>query len=81
MVKKTPLKVQSVLISRDMYNLREAKSWIRKHDFKETFYGKGVEKSENYFRFRQTAPGRFKTNSYVTKEISDGIKLVLGNCK
>jgi len=81
MVKKTPLKVQSVLISRDMYNLREAKSWIRKHDFKETFYGKGVEKSDNFFRFRQAAPGRFKDKSFVTKEITDGIKLVLGNFK
>lgn len=81
MTKRTPLKVQSVLISTDLYNLKEAKSWIRKHDFRETFYGKGVEKSENYFRFRQAAPGRFKNNSFVTKEISDGIKLVLGNYK
>ena len=81
MTKRTPLKVQSVLISTDLYNLKEAKSWIRKHDFKETFYRKGVEKSENYFRFRQAAPGRFKKNSFVTKEISDGVKLVLGNYK
>jgi len=75
------LKVQSVLISSDVYNLKEAKSWIRKHDFKETFYGKGVERTENYFRFRQAAPGRFKEGSFVTKEISDGVKLVLGKYK
>lgn len=81
MTKKDPLKVQSVLIERDVYNLRQAKSWIRKHDFKETFYGKGVEKTENFYRFRQAAPGRFKKDSYVTKEISDGIKLVLANKK
>ena len=81
MTKRTPLKVQSVLISTDVYNLKEAKSWIRNHDFKETFYGKGVERTENYFRFRQAAPRRFKEGSYVTKEISDGVKLVLGNYK
>ena len=81
MTKKTPLKVQSVLISTDLYNLKEAKSWIRKHDFKEPFYGKGVERTENYFRFRQAAPGRFKEGSFVTKEISDGVKLVLGKYK
>jgi len=81
MTKRTPLKVQSVLVDKDVYNLREAKSWIRKHDFKETFYGKGVEKTENFYRFRQAAPRRFKEDSYVTKEISNGIKLVLGNYK
>jgi len=81
MTKRTPLKVQSILVDKDVYNLREAKSWIRKHDFKETFYGKGVEKTENFYRFRQAAPRRFKEGSYVTKEISDGIKLVLGNYK
>ena len=81
MTKRTPLKVQSVLVDRGVYNLREAKSWIKKHGFKETFYGKGVEKTENFYRFRQAAPRRFKEGSYVTKEISDGIKLVLGNYK
>ena len=39
------------------------------------------EKTENYYRFRQAAPGRFKKDSYVTKEISDGVKLVLANRK
>ena len=81
MTKRTPLKVQSVLVDRNVYNLKEAKSWIRKHDFKETFYSKGVEKTENYYRFRQAAPRRFKEGSYVTKEISEGVKLVLGNYK
>jgi hypothetical protein len=81
MTKRTPLKVQSVLVDKDVYNLREAKSWIRKHDFRETFYGKGVEKTENFYRFRQAAPRRFKEGSYVTKEISEGVKLVLGNYK
>ena len=81
MTKRTPLKVQSVLVDRNVYNLKEAKSWIRKHDFKETFYRKGVEKTENFYRFRQAAPRRFKEGSYVTKEISEGVKLVLGNYK
>ena len=81
MTKKDPLVAQSVLIDRRIYSLSEAKKWIKKHDFKLTFYGKGVEKSENFFRFRQMAPRRFKPDKYVTKEIAEGIKLVLGNLK
>lgn len=81
MTKKDPLKVQSVLIDRNMYNLRQAKSWIRKHEFRESFYGKGVEKTENFYRFRQAAPRTFRKDSYVTKEISEGVKLVLANKK
>lgn len=79
MTKRNPLKTQSVLIYKDYFTKSQAKSWIRKHDFKLTFYGKEVEETENFYRFRQMAPSRFKKGKYVTKEISDGVKLVLGN--
>lgn len=75
------LTTQSVLLSRDRFTLASAKKWIKKHDFKVTFYRKEAEKTENYFRFRQMAPSRFKKDNYVTKEISDGVKLVLGELK
>lgn len=81
MTKKDPLVVQSVLIDRRMFTLSKAKNWIRKHDYKLSFYGKEVETTENFYRFRQKAPSRFKKDKYVTKEISDGVKLVLGNMK
>ena len=75
------LTTQSVLLSRDRFTLSSAKKWIKKHDFKLTFYRKEADVTENYFRFRQMAPTRFKKNNYVTKEISDGVKLVLGELK
>ena len=79
MTKNNPLKTQSVLLDKDYFTKNQAKAWIRKHDFKLTFYGKEVEETENFYRFRQMAPGRFKKNRYVAKEIADGVKLVLGN--
>jgi len=79
MTKKNPLKTQSVLLDKDYFTKSQAKAWIRKHDFKVTFYGKEVEETENFYRFRQMAPGRFKKGKYVTKEIDKGVKLVLGN--
>ena len=79
MTKKDPLKTQSVLLDKDYFSKSQAKAWIRKHDFKQAFYGKDVEETENFYRFRQMAPSRFKKGKYVTKEISDGVKLVLGN--
>jgi hypothetical protein len=38
-----------------------------------------METTENYYRFRQAAPKNFNKGKYVTKEISDGVLLVLGN--
>ena len=58
--------------------ITKAKKWIKNHDFKVTFYRKEPDITENYFRFRQMAPSRFKKDSYATKEISEGVKLVLG---
>ena len=75
------LTTQSVLLSRDRFTLASAKRWVKKHDFKVMFYRKEADVTENYFRFRQMAPTRFKKNNYVTKEISDGVKLVLGELK
>ena len=75
------LTTQTVLLSKENFTLSTAKNWIKKHDFKLTFYGKQVDTTENYFRFRQMAPSRFKKNKYATKEITEGVKLVLGELK
>jgi hypothetical protein len=81
MTKKDPLKVQSVMLNKKMFTKNKAEKWIEKHDFKKTFYRKGVEETDNYYRFRQMAPSRFEKGKFVTKEISEGIMLVLGNLK
>ena len=81
MTKKEPLVVQSVLLSKENFTKTQAKRWIEKHNFKKTFYGKDVEVTENFYRFRQKAVRRFKDKSFRTKEISEGVKIVLGNLK
>jgi len=75
------LKTQSVLISKDYFTLSAAKKWIKNHDFKVSFYKKQVEITKNFYRFRQMAPSRFNNNTYVIKEIKEGVKLVLGKLK
>jgi len=82
MTKKDPLKTQSVLLSKSRFStLKKAEKWIEKHDFKKSFRGKKGDSTENYWRFRQADPGRFKKDAYVTKEIDEGIMLVLANKK
>jgi len=64
--------VQSIIFDRRKYTVEKAKNWLKKHGYK---YG-DVDKKTNHIRFRQVPPGTFKY--FRTKEISDGIKLILG---
>jgi len=76
--KKAPMEVQSVLFEKEKFTLQKAKDWLKKHNYKLTFYGKGVDETKNMYRFRQVAPTRFDKKSYRIKELGDGVKLVLG---
>lgn len=54
-------KIQSVLIPKidqngKPRNLNDAKKWIKDHNFKLTYYGKGVDITPNFYRFRQLSP-------------------------
>lgn len=69
---RKPSKVQSVLIPKDRYTLREARKWIKEHKFVD----KGVDETDRYYRFRQFAP----TKHYAYRTIpfgQSGIKAVL----
>lgn len=69
---RKPSKVQSVLIPKDRYTLREARKWIKEHKFVD----KGVDETDRYYRFRQFAP----TKHYAYRTIAfgqSGIKAVL----
>ena len=70
------LKVQSVIFRRDKFNQTTAKQWLKKHNYMTQYYGKPVDITANYLRYRQDNPDKFKI--YVNKQISDGIILVLG---
>lgn len=67
--------VQSVLIPKSKYTLSEANKWINKNNLKKTFYGKPVDITNNFYRFRQKKPNR--NMSYVSKRIKNGIILIL----
>ena len=66
--------LQSIIIPKNKYSLSEAKQWIRDHGHKVTFYGKTVDITENFYRFRQAAPK--KNVQYFIKTLPGGIKLV-----
>lgn len=67
--------VQSVIFSKEKWTLRAAKKWLVDHGYKTSFYGKPVDKTENYYRFRQAKPNPKKR--YKIKSLPNNIKLVL----
>jgi hypothetical protein len=73
------LSIQSVLIPKNTFTLEDAQEWILNNGFKLSFDKKNVDITDNYFRFRQSRPSNFK--KYFTREIKDGVLLVIGNKK
>tara|TARA_R110000824_G_scaffold51503_3_gene143646 strand:+ start:301 stop:543 length:243 start_codon:yes stop_codon:yes gene_type:complete len=71
-----PTKIQSVILSKKKFTLKQANNWIKKNNFKLSFYRKPVEKTKNFYRYRQIAPHHFK--KYRMKKVSDGVEFVLG---
>jgi hypothetical protein len=70
-------KVQSVILDNKKYNLTKAVEFLIRNKYK---YSK-VDKTLNFWRFRQLEPSSLRRegfNHYITKDISDGVKLVLG---
>ena len=63
--------IQSVLFDNKTYTVAQAKEWLKNHKMK---YGK-VDKTENMLRFRQFNP--VKSSTYRTKQLPDGIALIL----
>jgi hypothetical protein len=69
-------KVQSVIIDNKKFDLQQAVNFLVKNNFK---YNK-VDKTVNYWRFRQLDPSKLRKegyNHYRNKEISDGISFIL----
>jgi hypothetical protein len=64
--------IQSVIFNKDKWNIKDAKAWLKDHDYKSP----KVDETENFFRFRQTRP--LKKFNYATKKLGKtGIELII----
>jgi hypothetical protein len=72
--KSPSFKIQSILFDRKMWTLHHAKKWLKKHGFKTS-----VDTKPEHLRFRQQDPDDLC--DYRTKDITDGIKLIVGHSK
>lgn len=68
--------VQSVLIPKSQYTQKQANAYIKKHKFNLTYKGKGVDVTDNYYRYRQRDPNKFE-RFYIIKSKSN-VKFVIG---
>jgi hypothetical protein len=64
--------IQAVLFSRNNFNTRRARQWLRQHNLVPI---KRVHKTPGYLRYRIMEPD--SAASYSTKKVKEGIKIVL----
>jgi hypothetical protein len=70
-------KLQSVLFSRQGYNLEDAVRWLVKNGFDV----KKIDATQHYWRFRQLDPSKLRRegyNNFRTKMIEPHIKFIFG---
>ena len=66
--------VQTLILSQQFFNQREASSWIRRHGFCLT----KIDESANFWRFRQQNPDAFEKDSFRTIRLRPGVEAVIG---
>ena len=62
--------LQTIEINRHKFNLKQAKKWLRDHNYANAYYRKTL----NFWRFMQTPP--IVGASYHSKKINDDVILV-----
>jgi len=75
------MEVQSVVIPKKKFTLKQSDKWIKDNGYKLTFYKKPVDITVGFYRYRQKAPSRFNPKKYKTKVLKNGILLILGIMK
>ena len=65
--------VQAIIFAKGKWTEAQSRDWLREHDY----YTDGYDESESYHRWRQYDPNSDKF-SYRTKEIDEGLKLIIG---
>ena len=71
--------IQSVIFNKKSFTLGQAKSWIKRKKFKQSFRnynGRKPEETKHYWRFRQEAPAKYE--KYYMKKVIDGVFYVMG---
>ena len=75
--------IQSVIFEKKHWTIPKAEKYLKDNGYKTTFYGKKVDITPNFYRYRQLAPSRFK--NYITKKLRkskshkhNGVQLIIG---
>jgi hypothetical protein len=80
------LTVQSVILSKDKYDLSEAENKVRKMGFNPLYRNRKANEYKagetiNWWRMRQISPLKFDKDSFKIKTLNKNIKLVVGRLK
>ena len=67
------MSIQAINFPKKKFTTEKARTWLKKNKHKPI---KRVHETPNYYRYRLMNPKKFK--SYRIKELSSGVKLVLG---
>jgi len=66
--------IQTLIFDKSMFNLRQAKAWAKKNNFKNDF----VDGKLNTFRIRQKDPTMFTEDGFRTIQLRQGVQAVIG---
>jgi hypothetical protein len=75
---KEPMVVQTLIFSKDKFDVEKAKKWCSEHGFG---MHKAPDVTTNSIRIRQKDPSEFKAGTFKTWPITDGIMAVGGKLK
>ncbi len=52
--------IQSVIFDKSKWTPEKASNWLKKHEFKTSYYGKPVDITKGFLRYRQENPKKYK---------------------
>lgn len=64
--------IQSVLLNKNNFSLEKAMLWIITHGF----VIKKIDETQNFYRFRQKSPNRYKY--FRNRKIENGVEFIIG---
>ena len=67
--------IQSIILERSHFSFAEALDFIERNGFKSSFYGKPVDITDHFYRFRQRKPQ--PNYRYITKDIKPGVRFII----
>lgn len=68
--------IQSVIFPKEKFDQKKAEEWLQSHKFRTTFRKKGVDITENFYRYRQKDPNQFIR--FRTLVLNNGIQFIVG---